>query len=394
MTITFKKREVKSNKKFEKIFIIFLILLFYIETSKFKDDFISKEMKYMILMEGKEFLDKCLNQQNNIKIYQTKKNPKISSIIPVYNSEKTIFSSICSIQNQNFMDLEMILIDDFSSDNSLKIISSLQKNDKRIKIIKNKQNRGSLYSRSIGVLMSRGEYIFPLDNDDLFLSRNVFNYILKIAKSYYYDIVGFRAFRVANYNDKIHKIKDLYQYQYYPKDITIFQPQLSTWMITINEQYQPHDVTLWAKCIKTKVYKDATIRLGRKRYTIFVSWAEDAIVNYIIFNLAKSFKFIHNYGIIHLHNSSTASYSLPKEIKLFGEIYFIDIIYEFSTNVKNKNYAVKGVYHIKKMLKKKKCINNTIVTFFKTILNKFLSSRYISIENKNLLQKDFNIFFA
>ena len=53
------------------------------------------------------------------------KSQKISAIIPEYNSEKTIYSSICYIKNQNILNIEIILIDDFSSDNSSIIVKSL-----------------------------------------------------------------------------------------------------------------------------------------------------------------------------------------------------------------------------------------------------------------------------
>ena len=61
-------------------------------------------------------------------------NPLITVIIPVYNSEKTIKSAIRSVQNQNFRDIEILLIDDCSTDKSLSIIKQLQIEDSRIKI--------------------------------------------------------------------------------------------------------------------------------------------------------------------------------------------------------------------------------------------------------------------
>ena len=66
--------------------------------------------------------------------------PKITAIIPVYNSEKTIKPSLRSIQNQNMTDIEIILVNDFSSDNSLQTIKELQKEDPRIKIINRVKN--------------------------------------------------------------------------------------------------------------------------------------------------------------------------------------------------------------------------------------------------------------
>ena len=310
----------------------------------FINDYINNyQNKTMILLNGKKYIDKCLKKQNYTEANNINKTPVISTIIPVYNCNKTIYSAICSIQNQNYTDFEIILIDDYSNDNSLKIIQNFQVKDKRIKVLKNKKNMGTLYSRSLGVLMSKGEYIFPLDNDDFFFSCDIFSSILRIAQEYKFDIVGFRAISINDYeNIDIEKMKDLYDYQFYPNSTIINQPQLSTWMIIFNGQYQLHDVTIWCKCIKSKIYKEATIKLGKRRFSIFVSWGEDAIINFIIFNISQSFIFIHKYGIIHLDNPSTASYSISDDIKLFGEIYFVDILYDFLKNNDDKNYAVMG----------------------------------------------------
>ena len=147
-----------------------------------------------ILKNGKNFINKCLYKTN--EKYKNKVKPIISSIIPVFNCENSIRASINSIQKQNYKNFEIILINDFSKDKTSKIIENLKENDQRIKIINNKKNMGSLYSRSIGVLISQGEYIFPLDNDDMFFSEFIFSSILKIAQESNLDIVGFRGIKM------------------------------------------------------------------------------------------------------------------------------------------------------------------------------------------------------
>jgi len=422
MKYKFKKNEGVNHYKTLKLFILFSFLSFLINIKKkklyennneeiynsinniklknnsclfdFENTLINiVHNKTLIKMMGKKFIDNCLNQQNITKLFNFNMKPTISTIIPVYNAEKQIFNSICSIQNQDFINFEIILIDDFSTDNSFKIIEDLQKMDKRIKMLKNKKNMGSLYSRSIGVLMSNGDYIFGLDNDDMFFSNDVYKFFLKFAQNYDFDIVGFRAFQTSNYKKGIEKITDLYDYKQYPKNIIVYQPQLSTWLLSRNGKFFIHDMTVWAKCIKSKIYKEATIKLGEKRYSNFVSWGEDTIINFIIFNIAQSFTFIHKYGIIHLNNISTASYRMSKEIKLFGEIFFVDILYDFSKNNSDKNYAVFGAYNAKKNFKIDKFVNNTNLIYFKFILIKILNSQYISIENKIKIQNDFKSFF-
>ena len=72
--------------------------------------------KKKILLRGRKFLNRCLKGLYNKK-YLTKVKPKVSSIIPVYNCEKTINAALLSIQEQNLTKLEIILVNDFSNDN-------------------------------------------------------------------------------------------------------------------------------------------------------------------------------------------------------------------------------------------------------------------------------------
>ena len=128
-------------------------------------------------------------------------NPKISVIIPLYNCHNSIVRAIRSVQNQNFSEFELILVNDFSIDNTLYIVKDLEKNDKRIKIINNQKNMGILYSRSIGTLAAKGKYILPLDNDDMFLNNDVFKIIYNEIEKNKVDILYFRGISVWNFND-------------------------------------------------------------------------------------------------------------------------------------------------------------------------------------------------
>ncbi len=97
---------------------------------------------------------------------------KISIIIPVYNSEKYIRRCLNSILNQTFQDFEIILIDDNSKENSLKIISEIEKIHKdKIKILKNAKNVGAGASRNKGLKIASGEYITFIDSDD-YIEKN------------------------------------------------------------------------------------------------------------------------------------------------------------------------------------------------------------------------------
>ena len=92
-------------------------------------------------------------------------NKLVSVIMPVYNDSIFLTDSINSVLSQSYSNLEIIIVDDNSSDNSIAIIESF--NDKRIRLIKNDQNRGSAYCRNIALKAAKGDYIAFLDADDM-----------------------------------------------------------------------------------------------------------------------------------------------------------------------------------------------------------------------------------
>ena len=129
------------------------------------------------------FINNCINDTLIDKEkYPLVENPKISAIMPIYNGGKYLHYSLRSIQNQKMKDIEIILIDDCSTDNTLTIIEKYMKEDERIRLIKNFENRKILYSKSIGVLNSKGKYIIELDQDDIFIRDDVFDILYHEAE--------------------------------------------------------------------------------------------------------------------------------------------------------------------------------------------------------------------
>ena len=88
--------------------------------------------------------------------------------MPVYNVEKYLSIAIESILNQSYKNIELICVNDCSTDNSLNILKNFQKDDSRIIIINNQENKGSGYSRDIGLNNATGKYVLFLDADDFY----------------------------------------------------------------------------------------------------------------------------------------------------------------------------------------------------------------------------------
>ena len=97
--------------------------------------------------------------------------PILTVLMPVYNEEKFLAESIGSILNQTYTDFEMLILDDASTDNSLKIIKAYAKEDKRIKILVNKTNQKQAKCRNRLLQNSKTEFIAWMDADDISLPR-------------------------------------------------------------------------------------------------------------------------------------------------------------------------------------------------------------------------------
>lgn len=104
------------------------------------------------------------------------KTPKLSILVPVYNVASYLPLCLESIKNQSLKDFECLLINDGSTDNSLKILKDFAKTDKRFKVI-DKKNSGYGASLNLGIEKSKGEYIGIVEPDD-FIHRDFYKTLL------------------------------------------------------------------------------------------------------------------------------------------------------------------------------------------------------------------------
>lgn len=117
-----------------------------------------------------------------------KNTPLISVVIPVYNREATIIRTIESIRRQSYQNIEIIVVDDGSHDDTYRICAEAQERDKRI-IILRKKNEGVSSARNFGLLKSSGDYIAFVDSDDT-IDKNMYNKMLSVGREKGADIVS------------------------------------------------------------------------------------------------------------------------------------------------------------------------------------------------------------
>lgn len=89
--------------------------------------------------------------------------------------------------------------------------------------------------------------------------------------------------------------------------------------------------------------------IGEERISSFLTWAEDSAVSMVLFHFAKSYKFIQKYGIFHYVAKTTASVTTKKDLCFYGELFFFDVIFDFSENsFIGKKYAMEKAEDIKR----------------------------------------------
>jgi glycosyltransferase involved in cell wall biosynthesis len=308
--------------------------------------------------------------------------------MPIYNRQNSIELSVTSVLHQNMNNFEIILVNDNSKDYSLKIMKKLKKADKRIKIINNNKNMGTLYSRCIAGLNAKGKYIFSLDPDDVFMDNDVFTSITKIAEKDNYDIVEFKAFTIPNYYPELHDIRHNF-FNFHKNNLILHQPELGIFPISRkNSYFFPNDYSIWGKCIKSKIYQSSVRALGEKRYSIYDCFAEDILMIFIMFNIANSFIFVNRYGIFHLLTKTTYSRILPSNHKMFCEIFLMDIIQEFLSQ-NYKKFAVLKSFDVLRKIGQYK-LNQKNKEYLKTILQKILDCKYIKDYYKIEMKKKYS----
>ena len=367
-----------------------------------KNDTKKKEINFDFIYDDRNtsfkkaynFLIKCLEHKliHNITKNISVENPEVTAVIPVYNSKNYINRCIKSIQNQNMSNIEIILVNDFSTDDTLNYTLSLQENDPRIKIINNKKNMGILYSRSVGALSAKGKYIFPIDNDDMFLGEELFSSITYIADKGNFDIVEFKGMQTRQKGNKvINEVGDT-NWGNHKLNLVMFQPELGDYPLRASRKigdYDKYDVYLWNKCIRTKIYQKALNKMGEDRYSRFMLAHEDVVAVFFLFNTAQSFKFVGKYGIFHIQGDGTAFGKTKPIVHDLKHIYLLDVVLEFSQNtnehrklIPNLLIKVLKLKYLNEIVKSQ--YNNKLI---KSILDKVLKSDNYSGFYKNEIIK-------
>lgn len=187
----------------------------------------------------------------------------ISIIIPAYNAEKYIGRCIASAQGQTYDNIEIIVINDGSTDTTLEIVRSFQEKDERIHVI-DKQNEGVSAARNIGIEKSKGMFLYYMDSDD-YMEKDM------LFKLYQAMTTGQSQMAVCGFANVYEDIGNVNCAFYSDKEILIREKYL--------EKMSEYLYTVYFGALWNKLYDGNIIRQNRLRFRKEISLAEDFIFN-------------------------------------------------------------------------------------------------------------------
>lgn len=220
---------------------------------------------------------------------------KISIVIAVYNISSYIERCLDSVIKQKGDDIEIIIVNDGSTDNSLDICKEYQKKDKRIKIVTG-ENKGLCAVRNIGLKESTGEYIWHIDGDD-YIEDNSIDIIRKYLDKY--DIICFNFYKF--FDEKLHKIK--------MKDVKCYD--------NIYDKYILSYPSVWNKVIKREVLEKELFPENNTYNDIYVIPTLAKYTKNIIFIDDYLYYYIYRKGSL----SNSRKLNLKDLIKCFDNVY-------------------------------------------------------------------------
>lgn len=219
--------------------------------------------------------------------------PKISIIVPVYNTEKYLVKCLDSLIHQTFENIEIVCINDGSTDASLEILKNYELMDKRIKII-DQNNKGLSETRNVGVQNASANYIMFLDSDD-WIDLDACEVVYKTAIKHKADIVMWsyiREFETKALPKKIFDKNDKFLV-FEGKEAQMIQRRMVG--LVDNELKIPENidalVTAWGKIYR----KDIIVENNVKFIDTKEIGTEDALFNLYTFGYAKKIVFLNEY---------------------------------------------------------------------------------------------------
>ena len=330
----------------------------------------------------------CLEEKliNKDKKFEVSIKPLISIIVVAFNKENIIFKSIRSIQNQSLKNIEIIIVDDSSTDQSFKIYDYLLQSDPRIRIFHHIKNLGCWRSRINGFLYSKGKYVIHFDAGDLYEDNYVLEDFYNIIEKYNIDTVKMICRFIYDFqnltNSKLAiKIKDKYTK-------IAFQPEIERY----NHKYFKNNGWIWTTLVKRNIYTKCLMLLNTRILNFYKNYHEDywwkRLVNYV----AESFLILKRYSYLYFKNGEgegdfKVQTDEQKSKMILEHLEFLYFELEFLPKTDNKSLIIKK---LRKFNNNKRVINfgflKSKLYLLDDLINELIKDRYVAKNDKIFLK--------
>ena len=331
------------------------------------------------------------NLDNSDSMFENTYNVNISIIIPVFNGEQSIKKGLSSILNQDFKKFEVIYIDDYSQDNSVNIIKEFMAKDKRIKLIRNEENKGMLYSKYIGAEKAKGNYIMFLNQDDFYIQSNTFSILNEEAEKNKLDMIGFASIIGDDYNIENKNIK----INHYIETPIMIQPEITN---TLYKKTSNGQIIRYFDFLSNYFFNREffifSINYIKNYNEKKINYVDDSILYFITSRNANYLKHLKN--VFHFRSNSNKTIintkfeneeSLKQEdnIRCLSYLYYVQFLFDHTIDTKTEKYIISFVYE--NLFLNNKCrYNINIREEAKKTAKLFLDDQYMIEEEKNKIQ--------
>ena len=241
------------------------------------------------------------------------KKPKLSIIIPIYNGEDYISPLVSSIQIQSLKQIEIVFVDDFSQDETYEKLLEAQKKEKRIKIIKNKKNRGIMYSRLYGALQSSGSYVTFIDCDDLYINSDLLENAYNTAVQKDLDLIQYEYVGSTFDGEETYDYLVAYLSKAKYNEI-VYPPNVKTLLFGQRDSPGGSGI-VYDKLYRRNLINNMADFLGEDLVNIHLIFMEDFLISFAAFRTAQSYMLMQSFGVWHWNKNPNGMTSKVSEIE-------------------------------------------------------------------------------
>ena len=343
-----------------------------------------------------DFYKICIEEKLiDSKKYSLSDNPIISMILPFYNKKNDIMRSLRSIQNQSFKNIEIIIIDDCSTDNNSQLFETLLENEPRIRLFKHLKNMGVWRTRMDGFLYSNGKYILHFDPGDIYTDNYVLEDTYNLISKYNLDTVKF-SFSKTRDNINLTNNETFEKMKIYP--------ERHTKIIYGRPDYNIYELgygTVWNRMVRANIFVKGLELIDGYILNAYKNLWEDMWWNDLIDRISYSNLIVNRLGYLYLYTHQGAGEpkirdSIQRDRTIREFIYFWFFDYQLLPKNDNKKVIIDKLRNYNKkdnkfcQLPMRLDYLNGEFPIYELLLTLLLNDPYVLNEDKNFISELYN----